>query len=448
MRFSTRAQGGRVKLLLLTFLSIVIGPMAGITAMASSTTSADSFLVESSYPFRNVYTSAWSPDGRYIAVIEKFMETVKIVDPFKPDSSPVFTIQNGMARELASQISWSPNSKYILLRYIDRKSWAPILQVYQVQDGNLVYELIPRPSWVSNWYKDEWSPDSHRILFYSSSRGAQNDQNPENLFVVDLAKTTGDKIVFKTIVETSWDVNSNFIHNAHWSPDGKFIAGAHVLQSSKVRYYVIDPISAKEVFEFIPETQEQNNCWLENTDARWSPNSRWILVSYGCEGISPMFTTLVLDPNKQSLKEALVFTRQSNSALIDSWTPDSQKLWSVDDGNYQSDLILTPVFQGPTDPNEKRYHLNIDTNICCGSAAMLSPDGRYLVYNGSNGYSSRGDLKVFDLNKEKVVFVHPSLGLTAWESKWSPDSKTISFLEKESTKPGNFLLRIRPKNEQ
>jgi Tol biopolymer transport system component len=147
----------------------------------------------------------------------------------------------------------------------------------------------------------------------------------------------------------------------------------------------------------------------------WSPDGRTIVFESTLNGPSAIFT---IGADGKGLRQ---ITRDSAAYIQPGWSPDGSRIVFSSDGDGHSEL----------------YTMNADgsgvTRLAATSgglySASFSPDGKWIVYQGRSDKS---------LTRDRVWVIAAGGGVSRQLSdsahgaegpRWSPDGRTISFLQ-------------------
>ena len=151
------------------------------------------------------YSVSWSNDGRFIAVINIDTNRLRIFS-FSGDSSPIQVGSDVSAGNFTNAATWSPDGRFIATVAFSDNS----LHVYSF-DGVHTPTLVATTGTFSGPFEVSWSPDGRYIgIVVFNSNGIQ-------VFSFDGVATLQS-------VSTFTPSGANSIYPIGWSPDSRFVA--------------------------------------------------------------------------------------------------------------------------------------------------------------------------------------------------------------------------------
>ncbi|MFC1854777.1 hypothetical protein ACFLY6_02830 [Candidatus Dependentiae bacterium] len=204
----------------------------------------------------NYYTDAqWSPDGEYLALVNKQASTTELLIYQLDTAAYNFTLlcQASFSTASISFCRWSPDGRYIAL--LARSGGTPAFTIYSFKGGRLTeLEGCQLDSTDNPLTPPTWSSNGEFIAF--SSTDAASD-------TVYLYKFDGIQLTEESFASSEQDPN-----HVDWSPSGKFLAVGS--NSPLLRVYSIDADGSKYLASAPPDGTED----IEGL--RWSPDGRFI----------------------------------------------------------------------------------------------------------------------------------------------------------------------------
>lgn len=162
---------------------------------------------------------------------------------------------------------------------------------------------------------------------------------------------------------------------------------------------------------------------------RPSPDGKWLaFVSqrFGAEEL------MLLDLQTSGAEPRRLTFDQGNNCCP-CWTPDSASLIYSSRRNGQSDLYRMQVASRDVQRLTCSDQDEVDPS--------LSPDGRRVVFQSTEGIYQRGKLGILELDNLEAEVTWLDLPGTAHRAGWSPDGQALHYLDYRSpTSPNSPLL--------
>ena len=251
----------------------------------------------------------WSPDGRYLAFTGLSMGVSSDVYLYSTLSGKVSQLTDGPSQ--AYNLSWSPDSKYILHYGVDSfgtgagyamsGSWAAladesdVLNLYQPQSGDeIVYGWVSNTAFVvSSWnaacgYHALRTYDVvsgvERLLFDHCFDSAALDEHSHNLLVAvgeyteqfcpcGSAAAMGVYLV-KTDSQTSYSIRTGNAYRVEWLENAKVfraeLSGGETLLSDANGNILVTPYQVADLLPY-PDPDRNNTIWGGTAQAGQSP---------------------------------------------------------------------------------------------------------------------------------------------------------------------------------
>ena len=259
------------------------------------------------YPqVRNTFNVAWSPNGRFLAVVTG-------------DGVAILLEQTGAilhrlpARGNAYVAGWSPNGEHVVTGNADRA-----VQVWNAHNGELVFTVSDHTAPIRS---ATWSPDGSKLLTAGEDGTAR---------IFD--GKTGQHL-------KTFDLHRRPLHSATWSPDGK-----EILTSGPGHQLQIWSVGNGQLLRSLPATGAAHSAW-----------------SPGGESIAVVGEDVrILDAKTGSLTHT--FKGHTRLVWCLAWNPDGRRLltgswdgtarvWDAErqpkmSRNIQSELDNKRLFQG------------------------------------------------------------------------------------------------------
>ena len=284
---------------------------------------------------------SWSPDGKYIAVVNANGYTLQIF--LFSGATPVQVGSSVATGTGPLSVVWSPDGKYIaVVNY-----WSDTLQIFAFSGGTPV-QVGSNVTTGTRAYSVAWSPDGKYIA------------------VVNYISNTLRIFAFSggTPVQVGSDVTtSDNPTEVVWSPDGKYIAvvnqGGHTLQ----------------VFAFSGGTPVQvGSAVATGSDpfsVSWSPDGKYIAVShYGGAAFNVLQVFSFSGTTPTQVGSNVTTEAQPQSC---AWSPDGKYIVVV---TFAGQAIQIFSFLGGT---PTQVGSNVSTSGKAHSYCPWSPNGRYIV---------------------------------------------------------------------
>lgn len=183
-----------------------------------------------------VCTSAWSPDGKFIAISsihepdEMFIDIYEVYSDITINPVSSFSYYYGNVTYNYIVLDWSPNGKYLAVggRANLDNGYASIFPISYTGHISSSVDTIP---YMSSVRALKWSPNGN-YLFVGGSWTENNSH--AKIYPMYEDGTVGTSVA---------DFGETHIHDVAWSPDGEFIAVAHTTGGNYTCGGYIYPIS-------------------------------------------------------------------------------------------------------------------------------------------------------------------------------------------------------------
>ena len=387
---------------------------------------------------------AWTPEGAaIITLISRPDDTWALARVSVADGSVVFLRSFDWRRPLGASLS--PNGEFLVYDFPQNETTKNRDIFLLAMDGSREDTLI---SHGANDQFPIWAPGGDRVLFYSDRAGTPGlwmisfadgkpwgnpelvksdmgigrpqgfardgsfyfamNLGPDNVFGVSLAPRTGELLGEPRPLADNF-LGRNF--SPAYSPDGHYLA--YVSQRGYLaQVLVIRNLDTEEEREIRPEVQISNPAG--NRRLRWSPDSRFILVT----GKAPKGRRGV---HQIEVETGKVTTLVRGEARYPELSPNGRLLyyWDVEPGESYTALFVKDLTNGTV----RELHREPKGYA---SLPYLSPNGRHLAFHAAIP------------DQPPVIKVIPTAGGEAleilravdWLSvAWSHDGKYILFLE-------------------
>jgi hypothetical protein len=312
--------------------------------------------------------------SKYIALPKTPTFTPTFTEPYFPTSTPLITPTNTPHPALSSKgpyLLYQEENKLIILD-ADGK-------------GRKVIEL-PKGGYIANLQKAV-SPDGKWLAFHSDDNDwFYQGGTPSGLRLNLLSLQNGTTLPITPLTSSKEDeMPPNFsywnILALDWSPDGKKLAFAGLIDGPTIDLYIYD-LNTRAIQRI---TNDQLNIWYMD----WSPNGDliWIENATPLENVSSKsFEVVRIDDKLIQKPKTLIDTNPW--AISDFWISDSLFfLYTIPDGPGPDYLRYINVNTGITQilwkPTAEGFALDLDKKVLAVSTAEEEIHGFYIVnWNG------------------------------------------------------------------
>ena len=361
--------------------------------------------------------AGWSPDGRYIYIVDYVSENSRILKlvEFESSESQIITEQVRVD-DCAAYLSWSPDSRF--LAYQTEQGDEILLHVLDTQHNQT--RRLPDTVMLNPWLF--WSPDS-RFLAAAVQ--------PESVLLWDLKAD-----------EINTTLASDGYSNLSWSPDA--------------RYITYTPLDDDAVIEVLDLTNEQAQRYPGYRVGRWSPDGRYLVFYQRDENDNPQ--PFILDTQEDRV---FPLGDESANAGFMGWSPDSryvayairhpqtQTLHVLDlTTNETEELISIPYIQrsawspvdkviafvsSPDQPKGDSTHLMV-IDADTGSSAQFEANVADVIYDQPLRWSANGQnlavylhdgISIYDRASQQLQPVTETLQ-NVLPPRWSADGRYLS----------------------
>src|SRR5215813_810117 len=371
------------------------------------------------YRLRSVGDVQFSPNGSHIAYV---------IENNGPTGRPysqlwIMTVASGKSRRVGADgdrggsPQWSPDSKWIAFHgTFDGKSGLYVVQT----DGSglrFIHELegtnSPLPSTGKNI---DWSPDSRRIAFVSSTPGPESDLHSDpvvitrylykpdfsegsshfndnrrlHIFIADLASGNVQQVT----------QGNHYEHSIDWSPDGQELLFVSNREPNEDQFFNYDIFALK-----IADGSIRRLTATENAEyrPRWSPDGKTIVYQATKRGLTDLETTM--EDTHVWIMNADASNRRELGRMIDNrqgppaWSRDGKSVFFTVQQRGSVKLYTLPITGGtPQALVDERGSVN---------AFSVAPDGKiaYAFHSARDQpqlylKSSGSAKKLTDLNED------------------------------------------------
>ena len=268
----------------------------------------------------------WSPDGKKLAFISRRDDPGFQSCGFScMRSLYIYDLENNQLEFIADQVgnyfSWAPDGLRLAYQHVySHETESGYQDIFIVNaDGTNARNLTNHSS---NNFNPMWSPSGDSILFLSDRNYVTFvDSFETTLYVVD-----PDGLNLRALVDV---LSAEF----SWSPDGQQVVFSSNREKPATDVYVINMDGS--------DLQNLSNTQRYESDPTWSPDGKLIVFAYGCESEQGCELRLV---NTDDWTSTTIWTTQGDILSLDiSWSPNSQKIFFVDEVNGMQDIFYLDI---------------------------------------------------------------------------------------------------------
>jgi WD40 repeat protein len=248
-------------------------------------------------PGGNGRGSAWSPDGRYLAIAHETTPFVTIYDwisgsPVKIANPATLPTGNG------TQVAWSPDGRYLAVSNADT---SPYITFYDWQTGSPVKITNPATLPTGHGAGCAWSPDGR---FFAVTHSVSP-------FITIYDWITGSPVKITNPATLPAGTSANGVA---WSPDGRYLAVGHTA-TPFITFY--DWATGVPIKIANPATLATNGVY----EMSWSPDGRYFAAAFSSSPYLIIYDWISGAPVKFPDLAAL-----PNTGFSTSWSPDGRYL--------------------------------------------------------------------------------------------------------------------------
>ena len=331
---------------------------------------------------------------------------------------PIYPVSSAEASSGGiSEISWSPNGKYLIVSDIAYNRNDVYLYKFDRLTRSLIQLAVLENYVFSESLASSWSPDGQYVAVGLG-----------NLIIYKFDQTTESltEIVQLQLAEPpySYDLTTALA----WSPDSTYLA------VGSGRFDGIKIIKVDRVAQTFT-TVASHSFGGQNYELDWSPDGQYLAVGTFSFQVFNYFWDRV---NNQLVLKDSKFTPGYNGIRDLRWSPDGQYLAiaAVTDLYIYSLNKTTGVLTNILATNPGGYFGTLES-------VRWSPDGKYLLIGGDpTGYPTANDAFIYEFNRQTITLnlqaaVNPASGQVL-SVAWSPDGDYLALGRKRT--PGNDLF--------
>jgi len=238
----------------------------------------------------------------------------------------------------------------------------------------------------------DWSPDGKKLIYSSPCDDKRKDYPGSSLYVLDIEKDSTSSLLFKA--------SGDF--EPAWSPDGKQIAFTS-LRDGMMQIYVyrLGDQSLKRLTALANSPQAHYPAW--------SPDSSRIAYTVIRSGLLQIWTMSADGSNQKQL----VRTGGAFSEYLPIWSPDGATLLFSETNAGLNGLSSLQRYTFKTNLVDALFA----SNLVSSADAHFSPDGAWIVYEGSDSKTQNIYIwHLFDGEPKRLT----SSALIDFDAVWRP----------------------------
>jgi WD40 repeat protein/serine/threonine protein kinase len=318
---------------------------------------------------------AWGPDSRRIAVARRFSGSGDVMVWDSELGKECFTLER-VRMANPGLVTWSPDGTRVAMTD-SHQAYCEVWDVGTRKRAFTIKSGAPLQCW------SVWSPDGKRLLL----------PTPDGTCIL-VDSTTGAKVL-------SFGGGDHWVRAVAWSPDGKRLATTNRGSTTKVW----DAGTGKELFSVTHG--------VDQADPIWSLDSQRLAIASG---------EMIVVWDAPAAKQVLTLRGHTSAIAHLAWSPDGRQLASAD-------TTLTVKIWDTTQPQGRRV-LGRDT-VGVTSVAW-SPDGRRLAsLGGSMGPDWVPSIKIWEAGADKAPLTLSGRKGASRYFAWSPDGRRLALAEQE-----------------
>jgi DNA-binding beta-propeller fold protein YncE len=331
-----------------------------------------------------------SPDNTKIAVAASDANEIQIFQFQSPDLLTQIGSDVSTTGLDPFTVSWSPNGKFVALGHNSSNT----LDIFAINESNS--PVLVASVDTGGACRTSWSPCGNFITVV-------------NVFATTLKVFLFDGVSSLTQVGSTINLGGSYLHNAVWSPDGRFIAVTNRYSPGILKIFSFNGINTP--------TQVGGNVSVETQPqaVTWSPDGRFIAVANLYSDTLQVFS---FDGTNTPIQVGSNVPTYRGPTSI-SWSPDSRFI-SVCAGDF-SNMLQIFSFNGTSTPTQVGENsATFDTPI----SAQWTPDGKFIAVCCTSA------LQIFSFDGASSPIAvrgsYPTLNLPS-SAGWAPDGKLIAI---------------------
>ncbi len=250
---------------------------------------------------------SWSPDGKYVAVVNRGSNTVQV---FAFSGEALTKVGGDVATGSAPRsCSWSPDGKYLAVA----NQMSGSLQVFSFS-GNVLTPITTTAAVGGQPYSCSWSPDGSFIAVVNYSGNA-----------LQIFPFSGNSLT----QVGSYAAAGGTALSCSWSPDGKYIAVGS--SPDRLRLFAFTGNTPEKVGVDVVTGKYLAACF-------WSPDGKYVAAVNANIGTLQIF---VFSGGTLTQLGANAIT--SPSAASGSWSPDGKYIAVANNNNMTIQIFFAPL---------------------------------------------------------------------------------------------------------
>jgi WD40 repeat protein/serine/threonine protein kinase len=363
-------------------------PANGSSLDVWDTTTGKQLVLSTPYPFCSIFSGAWSPDGKRLALGTGQGE-VRINDAATGRSLSILRGHGGSVWCVA----WSPDGTRLA-----SASYDGTVKVWDPNQPDEFLGRAPRAEFAQSKSRGlcavSWSPNGKRLV----SAGAEH--GPGFVQVWNVAARGGAAALDDPVTLTD-HARGTFPTVASWSPDGTRIAStdAEAIQ-------IWDAATGKELRTLKGHVLVRS--------LAWSPNGKRLASAEG-DG-----TVILWDPaTREQTRRLKLDERSSDPVNSVAWSPDGTRLAAA--------CISGVVVIWDTTTGQSTCSFKGEGEVM--TSVAWHPGGAYVASAGRNS----GVIQIWDASTGKVLCTLKGHTPSLFQVSWSPDGKRLASCSGDET---------------
>ncbi|MFH1254698.1 MAG: beta-propeller fold lactonase family protein [bacterium] len=347
----------------------------------------------------------WSPDGRFISVVDRYSYALQSFSVNKMEDI-IQVGDNANMGDLSSpwSVAWAPNGKFIA----EVNNDVDTLKVFSLIQSSAQLSSSKKVNTKTNPTSLSWSSTNTTIAITTSEL---NNLQMFELQSPELLSPVGNKVPYSSLSLISWSADSRFFSTINEN-------------SSELQVFSFNKHDSPTLLDTISTlTGPQGPAGVRPNGAAWSPVGNFIVVNCMGEMFQDKSSLQVFEFNGTDLLTRLAANILSSELAMGpiSWSPDG-RFFAID--TYQS-VMKVYSFNGA---NIIQVGSDVILGILYPGAISWSPDGRFISIAGPNTYVGNVfQIYIFDgVNTPAKVGGDVKTGISPASVSWSPDGRFLA----------------------